>query len=101
MQGNVVIGPEVERFFCEIVPVSLTETVSAPIELTTELTDMKDGTYELTYSVPATGNYELAVKLFDRHIKGSPFQVEFKLFSHAVCFYSLGGLFAVKHLSVT
>ena len=71
-------GPEVERFFCEIVPVSLGETNGGgggPIELTTELTDMEDGAYELAYSVPVKGTYELAVRLFGEHIQGSPFKV--------------------------
>ena len=73
-QGHIVTGPEVEKFFCEIVPLTLGET-SGPVELTTELTDMEDGTYELAYSVPVKGQYEMAVRLFGEHIQGSPFKV--------------------------
>ena len=40
-QGHIVTGPEVEKFFCEIVPLTLGET-SGPVELTTELTDMEE-----------------------------------------------------------
>lgn len=75
MQGRSVLGPEVERFFCEIIPVKLSQSNCGPIELTTELTDMEDGSYELTYSVPVDGQYELAVRMFDEHINGSPFKV--------------------------
>ncbi len=64
-----------DQFLCEIVPLTLTHPSSGPIELTTELTDMCDGTYELTYSVPVEGQFELSVKLFGDHIKGSPFKV--------------------------
>ena len=46
-----------------------------PIELTTELSDMEDGTYELTYVAPVEGQYELAVKMFGAHIAGSPFKI--------------------------
>lgn len=78
-----------DQFFCEMSFISGAPTATnaagssscsnssprAPIELTTELTDMEDGTYDLTYTVPVEGQYELAVKLFDSHIKGSPFKV--------------------------
>ncbi len=76
-QGNVVLGPEIEQFFCEVVPVTLTGVApgGGPIELTTELSDMEDGTYELTYVAPVEGQYELAVKMFGQHIAGSPFRI--------------------------
>jgi tripartite motif-containing protein 2/3 len=76
-QGNVVLGPEIEQFFCEVVPVLLSgvNPGGGPIELTTELSDMEDGTYELTYVAPVEGQYELAVKMFGQHIKGSPFKI--------------------------
>ena len=34
-----------------------------------------ENTYEVTYSVPSTGSYELAIKYDDVHIPGSPFIV--------------------------
>ena len=68
-----------EHFFCEAVPTKLgappTGQAGRPIELTTELTDMEDGSYELTFTLPVQGQYEVAVKLFDAHISGSPFKV--------------------------
>ena len=73
--ARLVDGPDVEQFFCEIVPLALKSATKKAIELTTELTDMEDGTYELTYSVPVEGTYELAVKLFGKHISASPFVV--------------------------
>ncbi len=75
-----------EHFFCEAVPVKLAPSAAAgargPIELTTELTDMEDGSYELAYTLPVRGQYELAVKLFGQHISGSPFKVTKK----TICF---------------
>ena len=46
-----------------------------PFQLTTELTDMEDGTYELKYGLPVEGQYELSIRLFGHHISGSPFKV--------------------------
>ena len=40
-----------------------------------QLTDLEDGTYELKYSLPMEGQYELSIKLFGHHISGSPFKV--------------------------
>ena len=82
-QDRLIPGPEVDQFFCEMffvtgAPTTSSSSPRAPIELTTELTDMEDGTYDLTYTVPIEGQYELAVKLFDTHIKGSPFKVRTK-----------------------
>ncbi len=75
-RGAPVEGPEVQHFFCEAVPIKLAPAANrGPIELTTELTDMEDGSYELTFTLPVRGVYELAVKLFDTHIQGSPFKV--------------------------
>lgn len=75
-QGKVVPGPEVEHLFCELVPLNLVPAANGrPIELTTELTDMGQGSYELSYLAPVEGQYQLVVKLFDEHIAGSPFTV--------------------------
>lgn len=75
-QGNVTPGPGVENFLCELVPVQIASNARGqPFQLTTELTDMEDGTYELNYSVPADGIYELSLKLFNNHISGSPFKI--------------------------
>ena len=51
-----------------------------PFQLTTELTDMEDGTYELKYGLPVEGQYELSIRLFGHHISGSPFKVSIILF---------------------
>ena len=74
LQGNVTIGPSVENFLCELVPLQIARG-RQPFQLTTELTDMEDGTYELKYGLPVEGQYELSIRLFGHHISGSPFKV--------------------------
>ena len=73
----VTPGPGVENFLCEIVPVNITNPTGGhvTVQVTTELADMEDGTYELTYNLPYEGQYELSVRLFNRDISGSPFKV--------------------------
>ena len=77
-QGNVTIGPTVENFLCELVPLQLSQSShhsGHPFQLTTELTDLEDGTYELKYNLPIEGQYELSIKLFGHQIANSPFKV--------------------------
>ena len=38
--------------------------------------DNGDDTYDVTYSVPNTGTYELAIKYDGEHIEGSPFTID-------------------------
>ena len=65
-----------ENFLCELVPLQIARTGRhQPFQLTTELTDMEDGTYELKYGLPVEGQYELSIRLFGHHISGSPFKV--------------------------
>lgn len=79
LQGNVTLGPTVENFLCELVPLQLSNSGHHhPFQLTTELTDLEDGTYELKYGLPIEGQYELSIKLFGHHISGSPFKVRKK-----------------------
>ena len=73
-QGNVTIGPSVENFICELVPIQIARG-GRPFQLTTELTDMEDGTFELKYGLPVEGTYELSIRLFGHHISGSPYKV--------------------------
>ncbi|XP_051770059.1 tripartite motif-containing protein 2 [Ctenopharyngodon idella] len=40
-----------------------------------EVTDHKNGTYEFVYTVPCEGRFTLSLKLYDQHIKGSPFSI--------------------------
>lgn len=40
------------------------------------ITDHKNGTYDITYSIPKEGTYELFIKVFGQPIKGSPFKVK-------------------------
>jgi len=40
-----------------------------------ELVDHKNGTYEFVYTVPKEGDFSLALRLYDQHIKGSPFKL--------------------------
>uniref|UniRef100_A0A8C1LNW7 Tripartite motif-containing protein 2 n=1 Tax=Cyprinus carpio TaxID=7962 RepID=A0A8C1LNW7_CYPCA len=41
-----------------------------------EIVDHKNGTYEFQYTVKKEGNFSLALRLYDQHIKGSPFQLK-------------------------
>jgi hypothetical protein len=66
----------VEHFLCELVPLQIVPNARGqPFQLTTELTDMEDGTYELNYSLPVEGQYQLGISLFGHHISSSPFKV--------------------------
>ncbi|XP_045203980.1 tripartite motif-containing protein 2-like isoform X4 [Mercenaria mercenaria] len=40
------------------------------------ITDQQNGTYELVYLLPREDNYMMFIKLFGKHIKGSPFKVK-------------------------
>lgn len=40
-----------------------------------EMVDHKNGTYEFVYIVPKEGEFSLALRLYDQHIKGSPFKL--------------------------
>lgn len=40
-----------------------------------EVLDHKNGTYDLIYTLPKDGVYQLSILLFGQHIKGSPFQL--------------------------
>lgn len=40
-----------------------------------EIVDHKNGTYEFVYTVPKEGHFSLALRLYDQHIKGSPFKL--------------------------
>ena len=76
----MTLGPTVENFLCELVPLHLSnKSHGHPFQLTTELTDLADGTYELKYCLPVEGTFELSIKLFGHHISGSPFKVNLKL----------------------
>lgn len=41
-----------------------------------EIVDHKNGSYDLIYTIPKEGIYQLGIRLFDQHIKGSPFRVK-------------------------
>uniref|UniRef100_A0A672L4W9 Tripartite motif-containing protein 2 n=1 Tax=Sinocyclocheilus grahami TaxID=75366 RepID=A0A672L4W9_SINGR len=41
-----------------------------------EIVDHKNGTYEFQYTVKKEGHFSLALRLYDQHIKGSPFQLK-------------------------
>ncbi|KAK7485598.1 hypothetical protein BaRGS_00023173 [Batillaria attramentaria] len=40
------------------------------------VTDNRNGTYDITYTLKQEGRHRLEVKLMDQHIKGSPFKVK-------------------------
>ncbi|XP_018611769.2 tripartite motif-containing protein 2 isoform X2 [Scleropages formosus] len=41
-----------------------------------EILDNKNGTYEFLYTVPKEGSFTLSLRLYDQHIKGSPFKLK-------------------------
>ncbi|XP_023215414.1 tripartite motif-containing protein 2-like isoform X1 [Centruroides sculpturatus] len=41
-----------------------------------DIVDQKNGSYDLIYIVPKEGTYTLIIKLFNQHIKGSPFCIK-------------------------
>ncbi|KAI1887437.1 hypothetical protein AGOR_G00190290 [Albula goreensis] len=41
-----------------------------------EILDNKNGTYEYLYTVQKEGNFTLSLRLYDQHIKGSPFRLK-------------------------
>ncbi|CAF90325.1 unnamed protein product, partial [Tetraodon nigroviridis] len=41
-----------------------------------ELVDHNNGTYEFVYVIPREGDFSLALRLYDQHIKGSPFRLK-------------------------
>ena len=41
-----------------------------------EVMDNKNGTYDLIYTIPEPGIYQLDIKLFGQHIKGSPYRIK-------------------------
>ncbi|XP_041838978.1 tripartite motif-containing protein 2 isoform X2 [Melanotaenia boesemani] len=41
-----------------------------------EILDNKNGTYEYLFSAPKEGTYNLSLRLYDQHIKGSPFKIK-------------------------
>ncbi|GAB6023756.1 Tripartite motif-containing protein 2, variant 2 [Chamberlinius hualienensis] len=49
--------------------------VSTGALLMPSIVDHKNGTYDLVYSTPKEGHYQLTILLFGQHIKGSPFHV--------------------------
>ncbi|KAL5011363.1 hypothetical protein ScPMuIL_009914 [Solemya velum] len=40
------------------------------------IADQHSGTYELAYIIQKEGMYKLSIKLYDQHIKGSPFKIK-------------------------
>ncbi|XP_016432185.1 tripartite motif-containing protein 2-like [Sinocyclocheilus rhinocerous] len=41
-----------------------------------EIVNLKNGTYEFQYTAKKEGHFSLALRLYDQHIKGSPFQLK-------------------------
>lgn len=51
-------------------------SLATSISVVPEIVDHKNGSYDLIYTVPKEGAYQLGIRLFDQHIKGSPFRVK-------------------------
>ncbi|XP_059199096.1 tripartite motif-containing protein 2 isoform X2 [Centropristis striata] len=41
-----------------------------------EILDNKNGTYEFLFTAPKEGTFNLSLRLYDQHIKGSPFKIK-------------------------
>uniref|UniRef100_A0A3Q1CGG5 RING-type E3 ubiquitin transferase n=1 Tax=Amphiprion ocellaris TaxID=80972 RepID=A0A3Q1CGG5_AMPOC len=41
-----------------------------------EILDSKNGTYEYLFTAPKEGTFNLSLRLYDQHIKGSPFKIK-------------------------
>lgn len=41
-----------------------------------EILDNKNGTYEFLFAAPKEGNFYLSLRLYEQHIKGSPFRIK-------------------------
>ncbi|XP_022243713.1 tripartite motif-containing protein 2-like isoform X1 [Limulus polyphemus] len=46
------------------------------VTLIPDILDQKNGSYDIVYSISKEGVYKLTIKLFGKHIKGSPFEVK-------------------------
>ena len=54
----------------------LSVKISSPEHIATqEIEDKGDGTYDVQYTAPEPGDYDIAVKFYDKHVPGSPFSL--------------------------
>uniref|UniRef100_T1JNP3 RING-type domain-containing protein n=1 Tax=Strigamia maritima TaxID=126957 RepID=T1JNP3_STRMM len=51
-------------------------SITSPICYTAKVIDHRNGSYDLTYTIPKEGLYQLSIRLFDQHVKGSPFRIK-------------------------
>ncbi|XP_042894909.1 tripartite motif-containing protein 2 isoform X2 [Parasteatoda tepidariorum] len=71
LKGEIVASDAVD-FKVEIT----SSNYIAPWTIKPEMSDQKNGSYDLLYTVPKEGLYTLSIKLFGFPIKGSPFTVK-------------------------
>ncbi|XP_060582865.1 tripartite motif-containing protein 2-like, partial [Ruditapes philippinarum] len=57
----------------------------------TKIKDRNDGTYEIHYVAPKSGNYKMCVGIFNRPIKGSPFSISVTDHNNPVMKYGTRG----------
>ena len=63
----------------KVPPSSFTAEISSPstdVITIPDLSDNRNGTYDLTYSVRDPGTYKLDIRLYGHSIKGSPFRIK-------------------------
>ncbi|XP_071388932.1 LOW QUALITY PROTEIN: tripartite motif-containing protein 2-like [Centroberyx affinis] len=62
---------------CKMGNAIITAEISTPDGSTGEgeIQDNKNGTYEYLYTAPKEGSFTLSLRLYDQHIKGSPFKI--------------------------
>ncbi|KAM9769128.1 tripartite motif-containing protein 2 isoform 1-T4 [Menidia menidia] len=63
---------------CKMGNAAITAEISSPdgSKSDGEMLDNKNGTYEYLFSAAKEGTYNLSLRLYDRHIKGSPFKIK-------------------------
>lgn len=66
-------GELVKLGYAPVMAVITGESSEEPLHPT--VTDNRNGTYDVTYTLKNEGKHRLELKIFDQHIKGSPFKV--------------------------
>ncbi|XP_041360361.1 tripartite motif-containing protein 2-like [Gigantopelta aegis] len=66
---------ELIKFGCASLTAEITSQDLEQVILPT-VTDHRNGTYDLTYTLRRPGIHQLEIKLFNQHIRGSPFKIK-------------------------
>ncbi|XP_012729347.2 tripartite motif-containing protein 2 [Fundulus heteroclitus] len=66
---------------CKMGNAVITAEISSPdgSKVDGEILDNKNGTYEYLFTAPKEGSFNLSLRLYNRHIRGSPFKIKANL----------------------